>query len=204
MVEVGDGVAVVIGYEGFHRAIAPGVVIVGGDHASRDVAVQTDDVPLGVVHEVIASGRCLICLVHRNPVHAPAGIHQWSHVEPVAPVEAQEHPVIVIILRGDGSCNRIEGLFRPGSVDIILIIRRYRALAEACQLPPVAPGNACERRQWRMQRAGVGAAVGDWLGGLPPQTEPGTARGSSHPGIAADSQWYRRCRFHQYFVYANL
>ena len=149
-------------------------------------------IPLGVVHEVIASGRCLICLVHRNPVHAPAGIHQRPHIEPVAPIESQEHPVIVIILRGDGSCNRIEGLFRPGSVDIILIIRRYRALAEACQLPPVAPGNACERRQWRMQRAGVGAAVGDWLGGLPPQTEPGTARGSSRHGIAAGSRWYRR------------
>ena len=107
MVEVGDGVAVVIGYEGFDGAIAPGVVIVGGDHASRNVAVQTDDVPLGVVHEVIASGRCLICLVHRNPVHAPAGIHQRPHVEPVAPIEPQEHPVIVIILR------------------------RYRALAES-------------------------------------------------------------------------
>ena len=161
-------------------------------------------IPLGVVHEVIASGRCLICLVHRNPVHAPAGIHQRPHVEPVAPIEPQEHPVIVIILRGDGSCNRIEGLFRPGSVDIVLVAGRNRSLAESGQLPPVAPGNACERRRWRMQRAGVGAAVGDWLGGLPPQTEPGTARGSSHPGIAADSRWYRRCRFHQYFVYANL
>ena len=64
-------------------------------------------IPLGVVHEVIASGRCLICLVHRNPVHAPAGIHQRPHVIPVAPIEPQEHPVIVIIPR------------------------RYRALAES-------------------------------------------------------------------------
>ena len=204
MVGVGDGMAVVIGYEGFHGTVAPGVVIVGGDHVSRDVAVQTDDVPLGVVHEVIASGARFPILIHRNPVHAPAGIHQRPHVEPVAPIEPQEHPVIVIILRGDGIRNPVEDLFCPLAVNIILIVRRYRSLAETGQLPPVAPGNACERRRWRMQRAGVGAAVGDWIGGLPPQTEPGTARGSSHPGIAADSQWYRRCRFHQYFVYANL
>ena len=122
---------VVIGYEGFDGAVAPGVVIVGGDHASRNVAVQTDDVPLGVVHEVIASGRCLICLVHRDPIHAPVGIHQRPHVEPVAPIEPQEHPVIVIILRGDGIRNPVEDLFCPLAVDIILIIRRYRSLAEA-------------------------------------------------------------------------
>ena len=38
-------------------------------------------------------------------------------------------------------------------------------------------GSACERPQCGNQRAGAGAAVGDWPGGLPPQTEPGTARG---------------------------
>ena len=34
-----------------------------------------------------------------------------------------------------------------------------------------------KRRLWRMQRGGDGAAVGDWQGGPPPQTEPGTASG---------------------------
>ena len=48
MVEVGDGVAVVIGCNCFDGAVAPGVIVVGCDHVSRDVAVQTDDVPLGV------------------------------------------------------------------------------------------------------------------------------------------------------------
>ena len=38
-------------------------------------------------------------------------------------------------------------------------------------------GNACERRRGRIQRARVGAAVGDGQAACPPQTEPGTARG---------------------------
>ena len=131
MVEVGDGVAVVIGCNCFDGAVAPGVIVVGCDHVSRNVAVQTDDVPLGVVHEVIASGRRLICLVHHDPVHTPAGIHQRSHVEPVAAVEPQEHPVIVIILCCDRTCKGGVDLFRPGAVDIVLVISRwYKGLAD--------------------------------------------------------------------------
>ena len=38
-------------------------------------------------------------------------------------------------------------------------------------------GLRSDRRQWRIKGARVGAAVGDWQGGVPPQTEPSTARG---------------------------
>ena len=51
-----------------------------------------------------------------------------------------------------------------------------------------------KRRLWRMQRGGDGAAVGDWQGGPPPQTEPGTARGLAkqvqvRPSIFAMPWW---------------
>ena len=195
MVEVGDGVAVVVGYNCFDGAVAPGVIVVGGDHASRDIAVQANDVSLRVIHEVVASR--LAVFTYRQTIHRAIDVQQRLEINSVAPAEAQQHPIDIIILRGDGSCNRIEGLFRPGAVDVIFIARRHRALAVRRQLTAVLPsevhpipvlqripdgivGNACERRRWRIQLAGVGAAVDDWLGGLSAADRAGHRKGQVH------------------------
>ena len=60
----------------------------------------------------------------------------------------------------------------------------------AFTIPGAPQGNKSDCRRWRKQGGFVGAAVGDWQGGFPPQTEPGTARGEARARTCRNGHTY--------------
>lgn len=60
----------------------------------------------------------------------------------------------------------------------------------AFTIPGAPQGNKSDCRRWRKQGGFVGAVVGDWQGGFPPQTEPGTARGEARARTCRNGHTY--------------